>query len=64
MVEKNGKTIQLREVLGSVNIIVDGVAVKGFRDYTASAEWAKYQYGLTDSDLKSLYTDYRATSGF
>jgi hypothetical protein len=51
--------VKLREVLGKVNIIVNGVGQRSFSEYRAAAEAVQERYGFTDGDMMAIYHDYR-----
>lgn len=51
--------LKLREVLGQVNLLVDHLAVKGFSEYGATAQYTQRNFGLTDAQMMELYRDYR-----
>ena len=53
---------QLRESIpvGRVRVFRNGAPTgKSFTDYTPAAQYLKYQFGLTDSELRTIYSDYR-----
>lgn len=51
--------VKLREVLGKVNILVNGVGQRSFSEYRAAAEAVQERYGFTDGDMMAIYHDYR-----
>lgn len=44
---------------GHVRVINNGIIVYRNRDYRTAAEWAQKKYNLSDSELITLYYDYK-----
>lgn len=45
--------------IGKVNVIVDDSIVFSNAEYATSAKWAQRNYNLSDSQLTSIYRDYK-----
>lgn len=62
-VDAKGRRIQYREVgppFHTINVLVNGVAVKAFSDYADVVNYAKWVLGIMDEgDLEVLYREYK-----
>ena len=60
-VKKDGKSYQLREDFkrAQVVVLIDGKPVYSSGEYRNAAEHLKHQHGLSDSELRTVYQDYR-----